>query len=141
MFYHLSYPVSSYNNTTNTTRIHLKEIGVTSTTLYFQNKYTTSKKYIYIPNQIESRNENMFDRYPFFFYIKFSGYIFFYKGIPINPLTDNYELSRHENLTFLWTSILRWIPRSVANHAFLCNTLFSNKLCPITVKILAVKGI
>ena len=47
----------------------------------------------------------------------------------LNPLTVyfNDELSRHENLTFLWTWILRWVPRSFATHASLCNTLSSNK--------------
>ena len=34
-----------------------------------------------------------------------------------NPLTTNDELSPHENLTFLWTWILRWVPRSLATHA------------------------
>ena len=58
-----------------------------------------------------------------------------------NPLSANVELSRHENLTFLWTWILRWVPRSFATHASLCNTLSSNKLCPKTVKILAPKGL
>ena len=58
-----------------------------------------------------------------------------------NPLTANDELSRHENLTFLWTWILRWVPRSFATNASLCNALSSNKLCPKTVKILAVKGL
>ena len=32
----------------------------------------------------------------------------------LNPLTANDEISRHENLTFLWTWILRWVPRSFA---------------------------
>ena len=59
----------------------------------------------------------------------------------LNPLSPNGELSRHENLTFLWTWILRWVPRSFATHATLCNTLSSNKLCPKTVKILALKGL
>ena len=59
----------------------------------------------------------------------------------INPLTANEELSRHENLTFLWNWTLRWVPRSFATHNSLCNTLPSNKLCPKTVKILAVKGL
>ena len=54
-----------------------------------------------------------------------------------NPLTANGELSRHENLTFLWTWILRWVPRSFATHASLSKTLSSNK----TVKILALKGL
>ena len=58
-----------------------------------------------------------------------------------NPLTANDELSRHENLTFFWTWILRWVPRSFATLASLCNALSSNKLCPKTVKILAVKGL
>ena len=44
-----------------------------------------------------------------------------------NPLTANDELSRHENLTFLWTWILRWVPRRFATYASLCNTLSSNK--------------
>ena len=61
--------------------------------------------------------------------------------IYINRLTANAELSRHENLTFLCTWTLRWVPRSFATHASLCNTLSSNKLCPKTVKILAVKGL
>ena len=56
-----------------------------------------------------------------------------------NPLSVNGELSRHENLTFFWTWILRWVPRSFATHASLCNTLSSNKLCPKTVKILSKK--
>ena len=58
----------------------------------------------------------------------------------VNPLTANDEISRHENLTFLWTWTLRWVPRSFATHASLCNTLSSNK-CPKTVGILAVKGL
>ena len=33
------------------------------------------------------------------------------------------------------------VPRSFATHASLCNALSSNKLCPKTVKILAVKGL
>ena len=33
-------------------------------------------------------------------------------SVDINPLTANDELSCHENLTFLWTWILRWVPRS-----------------------------
>ena len=45
----------------------------------------------------------------------------------VNPLTTNDELSRHENLTFLWTWTLRWVPRSFATNASLCNTLSSNK--------------
>ena len=53
----------------------------------------------------------------------------------LNPLTANDELSRLENLTFLWIWILRWVPRSFATHASLSNTLSSNKLCPKTVKI------
>ena len=58
-----------------------------------------------------------------------------------NPLTTNDGLLRHENLTFLWTWTLRWVPRSFATHASLCNTLPSNKLCPKTVKIPVVKGL
>ena len=61
--------------------------------------------------------------------------------VSLNPLSANGELSRHENLTFLWTWILRWVPRSFATHASLCNTLSSNKLCPKTVKILELKGL
>ena len=45
-----------------------------------------------------------------------------------DPLTTNDELSRHENLTFLWTWTQRWVPRSFATHASLCNNLSSNKL-------------
>ena len=60
---------------------------------------------------------------------------------PLNPLTTNDGLLRHENLTFLWTWTLRWVPRSFATHASLCNTLPSNKLCPKTVKIPVVKGL
>ena len=56
-----------------------------------------------------------------------------------NPLTANDELSRHENLNFLWAWILRWVFRSFATHTSLCNTLSSNK--PKTVKILAMKGL
>ena len=70
------------------------------------------------------------------FWLFFKIFIFLF-----NPLTANDELSRHENLTFLWTWILRWVPRSFATHASLCNALSSNKLCPKTVKILAVKGL
>ena len=59
-----------------------------------------------------------------------------------NPLTANNEISRLENLTFLWTWILRWVPRSFVTHASLCNTLSSNKqICPKIMKILAVKGL
>ena len=47
----------------------------------------------------------------------------------LNPLIANDELSHHKNLTILWT----WI---YIYHASLCNTLFSNKLFPKTVKIL-----
>ena len=61
-----------------------------------------------------------------------------YSGNYINPLSANGNLSRHENLTFLWTLILRWVPRSVATHASLWNTLSSNKLCPKIVKTLAI---
>ena len=35
----------------------------------------------------------------------------------------------------------RWVSRSFATHALLCNTQSSNKLCPKTVKTLAVKGL
>ena len=61
--------------------------------------------------------------------------------ISLNPLSANGELSYHENLTFLWTWILRCVPRSFATNASLCNTLSSNKLCPKTVKILTLKGL
>ena len=60
---------------------------------------------------------------------------------PLNLLSGNGKLSYHENLTFLWTWILKWVPRNFATHASLCNTLPSNKLCPKTVKILALKGL
>ena len=60
---------------------------------------------------------------------------------PINTLTANGELSRHGNLNFLWTWTLRWVTRSFATHASLCNTLPTNKLCQETVKIHAVKGL
>ena len=59
----------------------------------------------------------------------------------INPLTTNDGLLRHENLTILWSWTLRWVPRSFATHASLCNTLPSNKQCPKTVKIPVVKGL
>ena len=45
-----------------------------------------------------------------------------------NHLTANDGLSRLGNLTFLWTWVLRWIPRSFTTHVSLCNTLSSNKL-------------
>ena len=61
-----------------------------------------------------------------------------YNAHHFNPFTANDELSCHENLTFLWTWILRWVPKSFATHASLCNTLSSNKLRPKTVKILAL---
>ena len=51
----------------------------------------------------------------------------------INPLTAKDEIFRLGNLSFLWTWILRWVPRSVGTHAPLCNTLFSNKPCPIKI--------
>ena len=63
------------------------------------------------------------------------------KLMEFNPLTANDELSHHGNLIFLWTWILRWVPRSFATHASLCNALSSNKLCTKTVKILALKGL
>ena len=64
----------------------------------------------------------------------------------INPLSANGQLYHHEDLTFLWTGYLyhwtlRWVLRSFATHASLCNTLSSNKLCPKTVKILALRGL
>ena len=43
-----------------------------------------------------------------------------------NPLTANDELSRYENLNFLWTWILRWVPRNFATHTSLSNTVSSN---------------
>ena len=57
-----------------------------------------------------------------------------------NPYAND-ELSRLENLIFLWTWILRWVPKSFATHPSLCNTLSSNTLCPKTVKMLALKGL
>ena len=72
----------------------------------------------------------------------FPGIYYKYQSIScLNPLSANGELSRHENLTLLWTWILRQVPRSFATHASLCNNLSSNKLCPKTVKILALKGL
>ena len=56
----------------------------------------------------------------------------------LNPLTAKNEISIPENLTFLWTWILGWVPRSSATHTSLCNTLFSNKMSK-KVKILVVK--
>ena len=44
----------------------------------------------------------------------------------LNPLTAKDEISRPENLTFLCSWILRWVPRSTVTDAPLCNTLFSN---------------
>ena len=90
-----------------------------------------------------------FEKNSYFVKIQFAGFshrymtMFFVISVKyhFNPLTANDELSRHENLTFLWTWILRWVPRSFATHASLCNTLSYNKLCPKTVKILAVKGL
>ena len=67
--------------------------------------------------------------------------IFFYFFSVLNPLSDNDELSRHENLTFSWTWILGCVLRSFATHVSLCNTLSSNKPCPKTVKILAVERV
>ena len=58
-----------------------------------------------------------------------------------NPLTTYDGLLRHENLTFLWTWTLRWVPRSFAIYASLCNTLPSNKLFTKTVKIPVVEGL
>ena len=56
------------------------------------------------------------------------------------PFNCRDELSRLENLTFLWTWLLRWvIPRSFAIHASLFNFAFF--LCLKPVKILAVKGL
>ena len=50
-------------------------------------------------------------------------WILYFRMCLFNPLTANDELFRHENLTFLWTWILRWVPRSFATHASLCNAL------------------
>ena len=47
-----------------------------------------------------------------------------------DPLTAKDEISRPGNATFLWYWLLKWIPW-FANHAPLCNTLFSNKQCPL----------
>ena len=52
----------------------------------------------------------------------------YFQMFSLDPWTANDELSRHENLTFLWTWTLMWVPRSFATHAALCNTLPSNKL-------------
>ena len=41
----------------------------------------------------------------------------------INLLTANDEISRLENLTFLWN----WIPRSFVTHASLCNTVLQKQ--------------
>ena len=57
-----------------------------------------------------------------------SGHRLYKSLVSINPLSANGKLSRHENLTFLKAWILRWLPRSFATHASLCNTLSSNKL-------------
>ena len=57
------------------------------------------------------------------------------------PLTTNVRLLHHENLTFIWTWTLRWVPRIFTTHASLCNTLPSNKLWTKTVKIPVVKGL
>ena len=62
-------------------------------------------------------------------------------NILFTPLATNDGLLRHENLTFLWTWTLRWVPRIFATHASLCNTLPSNKLWTKTVKIPLVKGL
>ena len=40
-----------------------------------------------------------------------------------NPLTAKNEISLPKDLTFLWTWILRWVPKSSATHASLCITL------------------
>ena len=60
------------------------------------------------------------------------------KIMHINHLTANDELSR-----VLWTWILRWLARSFATHASLCNTLSSDKRhkCPKKVEILTVRGL
>ena len=45
-----------------------------------------------------------------------------------NPLMSaRDEISGLENLTFLWSWILRWVPRNAVTHAPLCYTLSSNK--------------
>ena len=66
--------------------------------------------------------------------------IYVLDSMSFNPYAND-ELSRLENLTFLWTWILRWVPKSFATHPSLCNTLSSNTLCPKTVKMLALKGL
>ena len=49
---------------------------------------------------------------------------------------------RLENLTFFFgPGYCSGYPRSFADHASLCSTPSSIKLCPKTVKILAVKGL
>ena len=40
-----------------------------------------------------------------------------------NDLTANDEISRHENLTLLWTWTLKWVPRSFTTHVPLYITL------------------
>ena len=53
-----------------------------------------------------------------------------------DPLTINDELSRHENLTFLWTWYLE-----ASRPMLLCAIICPLINCPKTVKILAVKGL
>ena len=48
----------------------------------------------------------------------------------VNNLTANVKFDFFMDLN------TEWVPRSFATHAFLCNTLFSNKLCTKTMKIL-----
>ena len=48
--------------------------------------------------------------------------------ICVNPLTAKDEISLRENLSFLWTWILRWVPKSVVTNASLYNILSSKKL-------------
>ena len=58
-----------------------------------------------------------------------------------NPLTAKDKISFSKNLTFLWSWILRWKPRSAATHAPLCNTLSSNKLSKYSENSCQVKGL
>ena len=45
----------------------------------------------------------------------------------LKPFTAKDEISRSENLTNLWSWILRGVTRIAAIHTSLCNTLLSNK--------------
>ena len=45
-----------------------------------------------------------------------------------NPLTVAVGYVRHENLTYLWSWTPKRVPRSVATHVPLCNTVSTDKL-------------